>query len=323
LISPGIAAASASRDVKISFASVPIERFFRDQVFRKREALEPVGWRRRIAAERAGFDVDGLKGIIALGHALGLIDGDEARRLSVDCGGSHHIVDGLPSFRTGYEQHIDLQSFDRLGDVARIDQRDLHLIERNAIVAEHDVQEFRGRRVAGDHADAWPASFETLSSLLASASALSALLSASPLLSASLSVALSAFLPAALSALLTATLAVLSAWSLLSFFSFLAPFLYRLWRPSFYLCPSPAWRPSLCFPERSLLSAGGRAASFFGGAGGGCVGTISAITFWRKRATTGQSGESPSVLGKTARSASPSAIAAALAFGPSVATRWS
>ena len=50
--------------------------------------------------------------------------------------------------------HIDLQSFDRLGDVARIDQRDLHLIERNAIVAEHDVQDFRGRRVAGDHADA-------------------------------------------------------------------------------------------------------------------------------------------------------------------------
>jgi hypothetical protein len=47
-----------------------------------------------------------------------------------------------------------LQSFDRLGDVARIDQRDLHLIERNAIVAEHDVQDFRGRRVAGDHADA-------------------------------------------------------------------------------------------------------------------------------------------------------------------------
>jgi hypothetical protein len=80
---------------------------------------------------------------------------------------------------------------------------------------------------------------------------------------------------------------------------------------------------SLLSGALASFGAGGRAASFFGGAGGGCVGTISAITFWRKRATTGQSGESPSVLGKTARSASPLAIAAALAFGPSVATRWS
>src|SRR6516162_1868420 len=150
-----------------------------------------------------------------------------------------------------------------------------------------------------------PASFETLSSLLASAAPVWSSLLPESSLSASLSVALSVFLVAALSAFLAAILVVLSLWSLLSllsFLSFLAPLLPWSALPAFVL---PAAFSSLA--AFSLLSgalasfgAGGGAASFFAGAGGGCAGTISAITFWRKMATTGQSGESPSVLGKTA-----------------------
>src|SRR6185312_3459276 len=176
----------------------------------------------------------------------------------------------------------------------------------------------------------WPASLETLSSLLASAAsapALSSLPSASSLLSASLSDALSAFLSvflaavlaAVLSAFLAATfaaLSVLSAWVPLLPVSALPLFVL----PSFF---SGLAVFSLLSAALASFGAGGGAASFLAGAGGGCAGAINAITFWRKMATTGQSGESPSVLGNTARSASPPAIAAALAFGPSVATRWS
>src|SRR5262249_12229409 len=146
-----------------------------------------------------------------------------------------------------------------------------------------------------------------------------------------LSVAFSAFLAAVLSAFLAASLEVLS---FLSPFSPLPP--VSLWSVLAPLLPCSALAAFVLPADFSGLAAfslrygavasfgvGGGSASFFAGTGGGCVGTISATTFWRKMATTGQSGESPSVLGKTARSASPLAIAAALALGPSVATRWS
>src|SRR6516162_3236209 len=164
-----------------------------------------------------------------------------------------------------------------------------------------------------------PASFETLSSLLASAAPVWSSLLPESSLSASLSVALSVFLAAALSAFLAAILVVFS------LLSFLAPLLPWSALAAFVLPAVFSGLAAFSLLSGALASfgAGGGAASFFAGAGGGCVGTISAITFWRKMATTGQSGESPSVLGKTARSASPFAIAAALAFGPSVATRWS
>src|SRR6516225_3814100 len=70
-----------------------------------------------------------------------------------------------------------------------------------------------------------PASFETLSSLLASAAPVWSSLLPESSLSASLSVALSVFLAAALSAFLAAILVVLSLWSLFSLLSFLAPLL--------------------------------------------------------------------------------------------------
>src|SRR5262249_19624738 len=178
----------------------------------------------------------------------------------------------------------------------------------------------------------WPPSFETPSGLFASSSvAWASLLSESSLLPASLSVALSAFLAAVLSAFLAATLVVLSflspfsPLSPISLLSVLVPLLPWSALAAFVLPAAFSGLAAFSLLSGALASfgEGGGAASFFAGADAGCVGTISAITFWRKMATTGQSGESPSVLGKTARSASPFAIAAALALGPSVATRRS
>src|SRR5581483_8294495 len=67
----------------------------------------------------------------------------------------------------------------------------------------------------------------------------------------------------------------------------------------------------------ATLAVAGAAAA---GAGDGGAGTTKAITFCRRMATTGQSGESPTVVGSTARSAWPVAIACAVAAPPSVGT---
>ena len=67
------------------------------------------GRRRRVAAEGAGFDVDGPEGGTTLGHAFGLIDRNEARRLPVDGGGGDRIVNRLPGFPAGHE--LDAQTY--------------------------------------------------------------------------------------------------------------------------------------------------------------------------------------------------------------------
>src|SRR5580698_1084852 len=104
---------------------------------------------------------------------------------------------------------------------------------------------------------------------------------------------------------------------------------------AFFFFPEPDL-PELDFASSAafaflppLAGAGLAAALAFAGAvaageagGGGGAGTIKAMTFCRRIATTGQSGESPTVVGNTARSAWPVAIAFAVAAPPSVGTIW-
>src|SRR5580692_12183048 len=69
-----------------------------------------------------------------------------------------------------------------------------------------------------------------------------------------------------------------------------------------------------------LAGAGAAAAAAAGVGVGAGAGTISAITFCRRMATTGQSGDLPTVVGTMARSALPLVKASALASALSVAT---
>src|ERR1700722_18895149 len=72
-----------------------------------------------------------------------------------------------------------------------------------------------------------------------------------------------------------------------------------------------------------LAGAGAAAAAGAGVGAGAGAGTISAITFWRRMATTGQSGDLPIVDGTMARSALPFRKASSPALALSVATTCS
>ena len=88
---------------------------------------------------------------------------------------------------------------------------------------------------------------------------------------------------------------------LLSFLSFLAPLAVPLAATAAFLASLPAFC-SFSVPAVSSFFGGG-VASFLAGTLGGDAGTMSAITFWRTMATTGQTRELPVVLGRIARSA--------------------
>ena len=121
---------------------------------------------RRIAAEGAGIDVDGIESRIALIDSFRLIDGDEARRAAVQRGRRNRVIDRMSGRRACGEQHIDLFGFDGVGGGFRIDKRDLYLPERDAIVIEHRVQQVLRRHAAGDDADAMPGELRDLVQLV-------------------------------------------------------------------------------------------------------------------------------------------------------------
>ncbi len=130
-----------------------VERLVGDQIFGEAQALEAVVRRRRVAAERAGVDIDGIENRIALGDALGLADRDEGRRLAVDGGGGDRVGDGVAGRRAGDENHIDLVVADGGGERARIDRRDRDLVARHAVVPQDEVEQVRVRLGPGHDAD--------------------------------------------------------------------------------------------------------------------------------------------------------------------------
>jgi hypothetical protein len=117
-----------------------VKRLTRDEIFGEAEAFKAIVRARWIAAESAGVDIDGVESGIALGDAIRLIDGDEARRAAALRGSGDRVGNGLPGCRARDENRVDLISLDCLGEVFRIDQLNLHLVERNAVMMEDDVE---------------------------------------------------------------------------------------------------------------------------------------------------------------------------------------
>ena len=64
------------------------------------------------------------------------------------------VGDGLPGRGAGDKNRVDLVGLDGLGEVFRIDQRNLHLVEWHAVMIEYDIEQILGRNVPGHDADA-------------------------------------------------------------------------------------------------------------------------------------------------------------------------
>ena len=107
---------------------VVVERFTRHQIFGKTETGQLVVRRRRNAA--IGIDIDEFEGNIAFGDAVRLVDFDEGRRHAVLCRGLDRVADGSPGRGGGDEDHIDGILLYGVGEIGRIDLRQLHLVER-------------------------------------------------------------------------------------------------------------------------------------------------------------------------------------------------